>query len=124
MEENTLNAEKRPEKMAIELADIGEVAKQIAAKFHPEKVILFGSLAEGKAGEESDADLLVIMETEERTLRQAAAIAAAIDHPFPMDILVRTPQQVKERLRWGDSFIRHILEKGIVLYEAADRGMD
>ena len=109
-------------KAAIE--DIRELAKQIALQFHPQKVILFGSHAEGRATEESDADLLVIMNTQERTLRQAARIAGAIPHPFPIDILVRTPAQIKERLNWGDSFLRPILEKGIVLYEASDSGMD
>jgi len=110
--------------MKVNLEDLQKVVGKIAEQFHPERVILFGSLAEGKAGKESDADLLVIMETKERTLQQAAAIAAAIEHPFPLDILVRTPQQIKERLAWGDSFIRQILEKGLVLYEAADSRMD
>ncbi len=110
--------------MTIELAGIQKIVGQIAAQFHPQKVILFGSLAEGNATAESDADLLVIMETKERTLRQAADIAAAIEHPFPIDILVRTPQQVKERLAWGDSFLRQILERGLVLYEATDSRVD
>jgi predicted nucleotidyltransferase len=110
--------------MKATIEDIRELAKQIALQFHPQKVILFGSHAEGQATEESDADLLVIMNTQERTLRQAARIAGAIPHPFPIDILVRTPAQIKERLNWGDSFLRSILEKGIVLYEASDSGVE
>jgi predicted nucleotidyltransferase len=110
--------------MSIELDDIRYIAQQIASRFHPERVILFGSYAEGNATKESDTDLLVIMETKERTLKQAALIAAAIEHRFPIDILVRTPAQVKERLGWGDSFLRRILEKGIVLYEATNRRVD
>jgi len=106
--------------MQVTLEDIRGIVGEIVEQFHPQRVILFGSRAEGTATEESDADLLVIMETEERTLRQAARIAAAIDHPFPIDILVRTPQQVRQRLAWGDSFLRQIFTTGLVLYEATD----
>jgi hypothetical protein len=38
-----------------------------------------------------------------------------------VDILIRTPEKVNERLKIGDCFIREILEKGKVLYEADDR---
>jgi predicted nucleotidyltransferase len=110
--------------MKYDLENIREVANQIARLFQPQSVILFGSHAEGKAGADSDADLLVIMETQQRPLKQAAMIAGAIEHPFPLDILVRTPAQITQRLAWGDSFLRQILEKGVVLYEATDRRVD
>jgi hypothetical protein len=41
--------------------------------------------------------------------------------PFPMDLLVRTPEKINERLMLGDPFIQSIVEKGKVLYEADDR---
>jgi hypothetical protein len=37
--------------------------------------------------------------------------------PFPMDILVRTPEEIQHRLEIGDYFIREVLEQGRVLYE-------
>ena len=40
---------------------------------------------------------------------------------FPVDLIVRTPQKVRERLAMGDDFIREILEEGKVLYEADRR---
>ncbi|MBN1453622.1 MAG: nucleotidyltransferase domain-containing protein [Anaerolineales bacterium] len=40
---------------------IDEVVRQIAEKFRPQKIILFGSYARGKPRPESDVDLLVVM---------------------------------------------------------------
>ncbi len=37
---------------------------------------------------------------------------------FPMDLLVRTPEKVRERIEMGDTFMREILEQGKILYEA------
>jgi len=37
-----------------------------------------------------------------------------------MDLLVRTPREVARRLRWGDVFVREVMEKGQVMYEAND----
>ena len=95
-----------------------EMAQQIVGHFAPEKVILFGSLAWGTPRPHSDVDLLVILRTEEHPADLEARIALSCRPPFvPMDILVRTPEEVAERLRLGDPFLRPILEKGQVLYE-------
>jgi hypothetical protein len=40
---------------------------------------------------------------------------------FPLDLLVRTPAKIKERLAMGDDFIKDILDRGKVLYEAPGR---
>lgn len=72
---------------------VAHVVDQIVEKFQPQRIILFGSHATGRAHEESDVDLLVVMETPLRPLQQAAAIHRAIDHRVPTDILVRTPAQ-------------------------------
>lgn len=101
---------------------IHRVAKTIAAKFDPEQIILFGSYAYGKPNRYSDVDLLVIMDTEERPLKKQIEIARALSpHPFGMDILVRTPQEMRERIALGDFFLREIKDKGKVLYERARR---
>lgn len=95
-----------------------EIAQQIAARFAPEKVILFGSLAWGAPRPHSDVDLLVILRTEEHPADLEARIALSCRPPFvPMDILVRTPEEVAQRLCLGDPFLSRILEKGQVLYE-------
>lgn len=100
------------------------VLKQIVEGFHPQKVILFGSYAYGTPTEDSDLDLLVVMEAEGRPLRAAANIAAAIDHPIPLDILVFEPQQLQEALECEYTFATEITTMGVVLYEAGNDKMD
>ncbi|MBC7228234.1 MAG: nucleotidyltransferase domain-containing protein [Thermoflexales bacterium] len=97
---------------------IRAVAKQIAEKFQPEKIILFGSYAYGNPRPESDVDLLVILETPLRSRQQRLEISRALSpRPFPMDIIVHTPQELEERLASGDLFLQEITTHGKVLYE-------
>lgn len=85
-------------------AQIRDFALRIAGRFQPEKIILFGSCARGKAKPGSDVDLLMIMSHEGRPAVKAAEIASAIPRPFPVDLIVRSPQKCKSGLRWGISF--------------------
>ncbi len=103
-------------------AAIRRFAQQVAERFHPEKIILFGSHAYGTPHADSDVDILVIMPTRNQ-LDQAARISLAIDPPFPLDIIVRTPHNMRWRLAEGDSFLREVTSKGKILYEAVDGGM-
>lgn len=106
----------------IPLRQIRAVARQIADKFHPEKIILFGSYAYGRPKPESDVDLLVVMETSLREPQQRLEISRAISpRPFPMDIIVRTPKQLEERIALGDFFIAEITARGKALYERRNR---
>ena len=95
-----------------------EVVQRIKRACDPQRILLFGSHAYGKPMPDSDVDLLVVMESNERPAARSTAIAKALlDIPFPMDILVRTPDEIRHRLNIGDYFIREILERGEVLYE-------
>ena len=103
----------------VKLSSIEEIARQIVKGFHPQKIILFGSYAYGVPGVDSDVDLLITMNTNRRPLDEAVEIRKAIRFPFPVDLMVRTPQEFSKRLTMGDPFIREIQERGKVLYEAA-----
>ncbi len=97
---------------------INAVVRKIVNEFNPEKIILFGSYAYGKPSIDSDVDLLVVMESNEHRARRATTILRGLlDVPFPMDVLVRTPQEVVSRLSAGDYFLREIVQQGQVLYE-------
>ncbi len=98
---------------------IRRFARQVAERFEPEKIILFGSHAYGKPHADSDVDILVVMPARSE-LQQAARISISIDPPFPLDIIVRTPKKLHWRVQEGDSFLGEILTKGKVLYEKAD----
>jgi predicted nucleotidyltransferase len=112
------------ERRRIPMRTIRAVVRQIADKFQPEKIILFGSYAYGRARPESDVDLLVVMETPLRNREQAAQIARAIDYHFGLDLLVRSPRQLAERLALGDFFLQEITERGKVLYARPDTRVD
>ena len=103
----------------IPLSAIRRFARRIAERFHPEKIILFGSFAYGTPHEWSDVDLLVVMPAREE-LTKAARIQLAFERVFPLDVLVRTPQHLRRRLAEGDSFLSEIMAKGIVVYEKHD----
>ncbi len=97
------------------------VCDAIAREFHPEKIVLFGSYPCGKPRPDSDVDLLVIMPFEGSPFRQASLILSHVVRAvgvLPMDLLVRTSEQVGERLQMGDNFMREIVERGKVMYEA------
>lgn len=98
--------------------EIKELAEQIVREFQPRKIILFGSHAHGKPAWDSDVDLLVIMPFKGRPSRHAVKIRSRIDTAVALDLLVRTPQQISQRLAMGDTFMRDILERGKVVYEA------
>ena len=98
--------------------NIATVTAAIVRDFHPQKIVLFGSHAYGSPARDSDVDLLVVMSTEQHPVDQAVAIRQVVDFPFPVDLLVRTPEQVTERLHMGDLFMREIVNRGRVLYEA------
>ncbi len=102
----------------IDKSHIREYAQTIGRKFRPERVILFGSYARIDATEDSDVDLLVIMDhTKPRNIEQAIEIRLDTDAPFPMDLLVRRPREVADRLASNDSFLRDVIEAGEVLYD-------
>jgi uncharacterized protein len=98
---------------------IRRFAREVAERFHPEKIILFGSYAYGQPHPDSDVDILVIMPTRNE-LDQAVKICLAVDYQFPLDLLVRTPKNLEWRLAEGDSFLREIMERGKILYEKTD----
>lgn len=104
-------------------SQIEQFARQVVEQFRPERIILFGSHAYGNPSEDSDVDLLVVMPHEGKALRKAIEIRLALDAPFPLDLLVRDPAVLQQRLEWGDFFLREVVEKGEVLYEAAHAGM-
>jgi uncharacterized protein len=107
----------------IPMTAIRRFARQIAERFRPEKIILFGSYAYGKPHNESDVDLLVIMPAR-NVIDQSIRIGLAFKRPFSFDLIVRTPKQVERGVRDNDWFLREITEKGKVLYESPNGSMD
>ena len=104
----------------VAMSQIEEFGQRIGREFGAERVILFGSYAQGAVTEDSDVDLLVICPFEGRSVDKSVEIRMQLRPGFPVDLLVRTGEKVRERIEMGDDFIREILEEGKVLYEADD----
>lgn len=97
---------------------IKRIRDRIVKEYKPEKIILFGSLAYGKPAAESDFDLLIIKQTRKHPIERSIEVSSLFpDRDFNLDVIVRTPAEVKRRLQWGDFFYKRILTKGRVLYE-------
>jgi predicted nucleotidyltransferase len=98
-------------------------ARQVAERFRPDKIILFGSHAYGTPHADSDVDILVIMPARNE-LDQAFKIRCEVPAQFPMDLLVFKPQHVKWRLEEHESFLTEIIANGKTLYEKNDPRVD
>jgi len=97
---------------------ISEIIKKIINNFNPEKIILFGSRVWGTPEDWSDIDLLVIMDYKGVSPKITAQISQIARPPYiPIDIIVRSPQEIQYRKKIGDYFINRILNQGKVLYE-------
>ena len=106
--------------MMVTSAEIEDYVSQVASRFQPRRVILFGSRAHGQPSVDSDVDLLVVMPDGGDPLGKAMEIRTEIDNRFPLDLIVRDPDILQWRLEHEDWFLREIMDKGRVLYEAPD----
>jgi len=90
-------------------------------KAQAERVILFGSYARGDAGKHSDVDLLIIAESDLPRFKRSRELYMLRPHPFAMDLLVYTPQEVEQGRRSPLSFISTILREGKTIYVRRNR---
>ena len=100
------------------LREIDKIKRIIVDKYSPEKIILFGSYAYGRPDQESDVDFLVVMPFKGKAAYKTIEIMESLRPSIPMDLIVRTPEQVKKRLAQNDFFLREVFMRGKVLYEA------
>jgi predicted nucleotidyltransferase len=95
-----------------------EAVERIAQELHPAKIVLFGSYAYGTPTPDSDVDLLVVMDTSLSSKERYLSVCRLLrPRLFPVDIIVKTPQEIAQALENKDYFIQEIITKGRVLYE-------
>lgn len=101
------------------LKELDKLKKVIVKNYKPEKIILFGSLAWGKFGPDSDIDLMVIKRTAKDYFERNDDFIKKVDTNVdaPKDIIIYTPGEIKKRLVLEDDFICDIISKGKILYE-------
>lgn len=95
-----------------------QAIEKIVDNVHPDKIILFGSYAYGNPTPDSDVDLLIIWKTTLPLRERSWAVSQLLlPRQFPVDILVKTPQEISQSLRDKEFFIQEIISRGITLYE-------
>jgi uncharacterized protein len=78
----------------VDMKEIRDLTSQIAREFSPDRIILFGSYAYGQPGNDSDVDILVVLPFKGKPVRKAIEIRNRINAGVPLDLLVRTPEQL------------------------------
>jgi predicted nucleotidyltransferase len=101
--------------------EIQAFSQRIVDAYHPNRIVLFGSYAYGKPHQYSDVDVLVVLPFEGSSLHKSVEILRRTNPSFSVDILARTPEQLRQRLEWNDQFLKEVVERGRVLYAASDR---
>jgi len=105
----------------VTMNQIEDLGRRIGREFRADRVVLFGSYARGVPTDDSDVDLVVVLPFGGKSVHQSVEIRMRLRPAFPVDLIVRTPEKVRERLEMGDDFMREVLEEGKVLYEADRR---
>lgn len=103
---------------------IQEAAGRLVEKFHPDRIILFGSYARGTADEHSDVDFLVITRAAERVNRRR--LMSEMDQALrglalARDIVILTPDEFEEDKEIPGTIARYVSKEGRVLYERKRR---
>jgi len=96
---------------------IEEMVRRIVERFDPQRIVLFGSHANGTADADSDVDLLVVMPVTGSKRKKAVEIGVALhDIRVPKDILVTTPDEFAWRQEVPGTIERPAAREGVVLY--------
>ena len=99
------------------LKNLKDISRRLIDEYDPEKIILFGSRAEGNDNEGSDIDLAIVKETEKRPMERRIEVETLLaDRAVPVDIVVYTPEEMRTLYSQGSPFIEEIVETGRLLY--------
>ncbi|MGB9613382.1 MAG: nucleotidyltransferase domain-containing protein [Candidatus Margulisiibacteriota bacterium] len=96
--------------------EIESISRQIVEKYKPQKIILFGSAAQGKFSADSDLDFFIIKDDPRPGGERIQDVLGMFEHNVATDVLVYTPSEVEKCLKWGDPFVKHIFSTGKVIY--------
>ena len=107
----------RKELLGEELSRVVGILKKV---YQPDKIILFGSYANGNINEYSDIDLVVIKDTKARFIDRLHAVSSIAKPHLGVNFLVYTPDEIRDmKERNHYFFVEEILKKGKLIYERA-----
>ncbi|HAR62760.1 MAG: hypothetical protein DKM50_06620 [Candidatus Margulisiibacteriota bacterium] len=87
--------------------------KEIYQRYHPLSIYLYGSYAYGTPTKDSDIDLLVITDKDEKETYKNI-MHDLWDFEVPVELVVYNAEHIKEKMGWN-LMIKQILKKGILI---------
>lgn len=106
--------------MCFDYGAIDVAVERIVSKLSPRAIILFGSASNGTADDDSDIDLLIVMETDLNKSDRFVLARGAIGRiGTPVDVLVYTPDEFESESSKANSFAKEVVDTGRVVYGSA-----
>ncbi len=101
----------------MDTSHLKEITRAIVERFNPRRVVVFGSHARGEAGPDSDLDLFIEMETDQRPPERAIAVSSIFGlRTWPLDVVVYTPEEVRRLRNVKGTLLSTIEAEGKVLH--------
>jgi len=100
--------------------ELQRIVKILKDKYEPDKIVLYGSMNEGRLTKDSDIDILIIKKTSlplAKRIQEVYMLLLDLNYKIPLEPLVFTPLEIKERISWGDPFIKEVTSRGKIIYE-------
>lgn len=97
-------------------SEITSITNQLLEKFHPEKIVLFGSVARGRYDADADLDVLVVKSDARRPLEVEQELHRIIRYRLATDFIFLSTEDYARRLKEGDFFLKEILANGRILH--------
>jgi predicted nucleotidyltransferase len=105
----------------LDLLKIKELTNRIVIQYHPDKIVLFGSYAEGTQQVDSDLDILIVKDTNQPLHQRGFELRMSlIDLAIPIDLLIYTNSEFMKEKANPNSFLHTALKKSEILYERAN----
>ena len=96
---------------------VDRIARRITEAIHPDRIILFGSRAQGTARPESDVDLVVVYSGPKPARELRLEIHRLFARPdFSLDLFVMTPEELESQKRIANTLAREVTERGVIYY--------
>ena len=99
---------------------LNEIVQRLVDALNPEKIYLFGSHAYGQPNDDSDVDLLIVVEDSDLPIRKKTVEGyhALRGTLFPAEIVVVAKSDYEKRSQWLNTIERVVADKGKILYES------
>ncbi|MBM4136106.1 MAG: nucleotidyltransferase domain-containing protein [Nitrospirota bacterium] len=94
------------------------IVDKIINNFNPDKIILFGSYAYGHPTVDSDMDIMIVMDTDEKPHKRAVSVRKVLKGiGIPKDIIVKTPEEFERFKDIVGTIVYPAAHKGRIIYE-------